>query len=71
MARVSITQKDPISFAMQPEGKRVWKSVGKDAQFALADQLKHQKSFEATVMGIRLVEDVPAAKQTVLSEAVA
>ena len=54
-----------------PEDKRIWKSVGRDAQLALAEQLKHQKSFEARAMGVRLAEDIPAPKQTLLSEAVA
>jgi hypothetical protein len=54
-----------------PDGKRVWKSVGKDAQLALAEQLKQEKSLAARAVGIQLVEDVPAPKRTLLSEAVA
>jgi integrase len=53
-----------------PDGKRVWKSVGKDAQLALAQQVKQEKSLAARAVGLQLVEDVPAPKRTLLSEAV-
>lgn len=44
------------------EGKRVWESVGTDAQLALLAKLKREKSFEAKAAGVELVEDKPQQK---------
>lgn len=71
MARLSITPKGPyfLRYAA-PDGKRVWDPVGNDPQLALVEKQKREKVLGAQAVGVEVVDDSPAPKRTILSEAI-